>query len=53
VKTGSQSLAPGTPYGNANRPGGQHVAKGDMPAFGSTLSPQQIQDVVLYERQKL
>jgi mono/diheme cytochrome c family protein len=53
VKSGSQSLAPGTPYGNANRPGGQHVAKGDMPAFGGTLSPQQIQDVVLYERQKL
>jgi mono/diheme cytochrome c family protein len=53
VKTGSQSLAPGTKYGNVNRPGGQRVAKGDMPAFGSTLSPQQIQDVVLYEREKL
>jgi mono/diheme cytochrome c family protein len=53
VKTGSQSLTPGTPYGNPNRPGGQRVAKGDMPAFGSTLSPQQIQDVVMYERQKL
>jgi mono/diheme cytochrome c family protein len=24
-----------------------------MPAFGSTLSPQQIQDVVMYEREKL
>jgi mono/diheme cytochrome c family protein len=53
VKNGSQSLAPGTKYGDANRPGGQRVAKGDMPAFGSTLSPQQIQDVVMYEREKL
>ena len=53
VKNGSQSLAPGTKYGDPNRPGGQREAKGDMPAFGSTLSPQQIQDVVLYEREKL
>ena len=53
VKNGSQSLAPGTKYGDPNRPGGQRVAKADMPAFGSTLSPQQIQDVVLYEREKL
>ena len=53
MKNGSQSLAPGTKYGDPNRPGGQREAKGDMPAFGSTLSPQQIQDVVLYEREKL
>jgi mono/diheme cytochrome c family protein len=53
VKNGSISLAPGTKYGDPNRPGGQRVAKADMPAFGSTLSPAQIQDVVQYEREKL
>jgi mono/diheme cytochrome c family protein len=53
VKTGSQSLAPGTKYGDPNRPGGQRAAKADMPAFGSSLSPQQIQDVVQFEREKL
>ena len=56
VKNGSQSLAQGKPYGDPNRPGGQHVVKespGDMPAFGPRLAPQEIQDVVMYEREKL
>jgi mono/diheme cytochrome c family protein len=56
VKNGSQSLKQGTAYGDANRAGGQRTVKeptGDMPAFGSTLSTQQIQAVVQYEREKL
>ncbi len=54
VKNGSTGLAPNTPYGAADRPGGQRVAsKRDMPAFGSTLTATQIQDVVEYERTKL
>jgi mono/diheme cytochrome c family protein len=56
VKNGSQSLTQGTPYGDPGRTGGQHVVKetsGDMPGFGSSLSPAQIQDVVQYEREKL
>jgi mono/diheme cytochrome c family protein len=56
VKNGSQSLTQGTPYGDPGRSGGQRVVKeasGDMPGFGSTLSPAQIQDVVQYEREKL
>ena len=56
VKNGSQSLNQGTPYGDPGRTGGQHFVKetsGDMPGFASTLSPDQIQDVVLYEREKL
>jgi len=53
VETGSQSKQ-GQKYGDPNRAGGQHVAtKGDMPAFGGSLSPQQIQDVVMFERQSL
>jgi mono/diheme cytochrome c family protein len=43
---------PGIKYGSPTRAGGQHVAsKGDMPAFASSLSAQQIADVVAYERQ--
>ena len=56
VKNGSQSLKQGTLYGDPGRPGGQRFVKevsGDMPGFASTLSPDQIQDVVLYEREKL
>jgi mono/diheme cytochrome c family protein len=54
VKNGSVGLAKGAPYGDPNRAGGQHVAaKNDMPAFGSTLTATQIQDVVAYERTKL
>jgi len=53
VQTGSQSLASGIRYGDPNRPGGQRVAKADMPAFGTTLSPSDIQAVVTYERTKL
>jgi mono/diheme cytochrome c family protein len=56
VKNGSQSLKQGTPYGDPGRAGGQRVVKeasGDMPGFASTLSPTQIEDVVLYEREKL
>jgi mono/diheme cytochrome c family protein len=54
VKNGSTGLPKNAPYGDPNRAGGQHVAsKNDMPGFGSTLSPTQIQDVVLYERTKL
>jgi mono/diheme cytochrome c family protein len=53
VQTGSQTKQ-GQKYGDPKRPGGQHVAtKGDMPAFGGSLSSQQIQDVVTYERQSL
>jgi len=54
VETGSQTKPIGTPYGDPNRPGGQRVVKvGAMPAFQGTLSPTQIQDVVMYEREKL
>jgi mono/diheme cytochrome c family protein len=53
VETGSQSKQ-GQKYGDPNRTGGQHVAtKGDMPAFGGTLTQQQIQDVVMFERTSL
>jgi mono/diheme cytochrome c family protein len=56
VKNGSQSLPQGRRYGDPNRAGGQHMVNenpGDMPAFASTLSPIQIQDVVQFEREKL
>ena len=49
------SPAPGTPYGDPNRPGGQHVSQSDgfgaMPAFGGTLTPEEIVAVVRYERE--
>ena len=44
----------GTPYGNAKRPGGQHEAKGGMPAFGDQqISNEQIAYLVSYERNNL
>jgi mono/diheme cytochrome c family protein len=54
VKEGSQSKAKGTPYGDPNRQGGQHVVKAQgMPPFAGTLTDQQIEAVVTYEREKL
>ena len=45
----------GTPYGSPDRPGGQHIARdtpgGAMPAFGGTLSAEEILAVVRYERE--
>jgi mono/diheme cytochrome c family protein len=53
VQTGSQTKQ-GQKYGDPNRKGGQHVAtKGDMPAFAGSLTSQQINDVVQYERTTL
>jgi mono/diheme cytochrome c family protein len=53
VQTGSQTKQ-GQKYGDPNRTGGQHVAtKGDMPGFAGSLTSQQIQDVVQYERESL
>ena len=54
------SPAKGTPYGDPNRPGGQHVSQdnwGAMPAFGQEnggpLSADEILAVVRYEREVL
>jgi mono/diheme cytochrome c family protein len=50
VETGSGPHK-GQPYGDPNRPGGQHVAKsGGMPAFKGQLKDDQITAVVTYER---
>jgi mono/diheme cytochrome c family protein len=54
VKEGSSGKDRGTPYGDPNREGGQHkVESGGMPAFGAQLTEEEIQAVVLYEREKL
>ena len=54
VKTGSQTKAKGTPYGDPGRVGGQHIVKvAGMPAFGGTLSESEIEAVVAYERDSL
>jgi mono/diheme cytochrome c family protein len=54
VRTGSQTKAKGTPYGDPNRPGGQHVVNvAGMPAFAGTLSESEIAAVVAYERESL
>lgn len=54
VEEGSTSKAVGTPYGDPNRPGGQHVVKvAGMPSFAGTLTPTEIEAVVKYEREKL
>ena len=54
VRTGSQGKAVGTPYGDPDREGGQRTVQlGSMPAFAGTLTPEQIEAVVLYEREGL
>jgi mono/diheme cytochrome c family protein len=40
------------PYGSPDRPGGQRLSKGGMPSF-SSLTQEQIEAVVQYEREKL
>jgi mono/diheme cytochrome c family protein len=51
------SPAAGTPYGNPERPGGQHLSSetsgGPMPAFGDSLTEEEILAVVRYEREIL
>lgn len=51
------SPAAGTPYGDPNRPGGQHIARsqgfGTMPAWEGTLTEEEILAVVRYEREVL
>ena len=43
----------GTPYGSPDRPGGQQISQGGMPAFGEQLSEEEIIAVVRYEREVL
>ncbi|MDQ2826612.1 MAG: cytochrome c, partial [Actinomycetota bacterium] len=53
VETGSAPVK-GKPYGDPNRPGGQHgPASGGMPAFKGQLSDAEILAVVQYERDRL
>jgi mono/diheme cytochrome c family protein len=53
VNNGSAPVK-GKPYGDPNRPGGQHIAaSGGMPPFAGKLSPEEIAAVVTYEREGL
>lgn len=53
VDTGSAPHK-GQPYGDPNRPGGQHIARsGGMPPFKGTLTDAEIQNVVTFERDGL
>jgi mono/diheme cytochrome c family protein len=49
------SPAPGTPYGDPNRPGGQRISgqgvASAMPAFKGSLTDEQIDAIVRYERE--
>ena len=47
------SIGDNKPYGDPAREGGQRASKGGMPAFGSSLSPEEIDAVVAYEREGL
>jgi len=50
VNTGSAPHK-GQPYGDPNRPGGQHIAKsGGMPPLKGTLTDAEIKNVVTFER---
>ena len=51
VKRGSYEV--GTPYGNPNRPGGQHRAKGGMAPWAGALTDEEITAAVRYERSVL
>ena len=47
------SCEKGVPYGDPAREGGQHAAKGGMPAFAGSLSATQLAYIVAYERSSL
>ncbi len=51
------SPAEGTPYGNPDRPGGQHISSETsgraMPGFGDSLTEEEVIAVVRYEREIL
>ncbi len=51
IRTGSGPFR-GQPYGAPDRPGGQRTATGGMPGF-SSLSDEEVEAVVLYEREEL
>ena len=52
--TEGSSSSRGQPYGDPNRPGGPRPpASGGMPAFGTQLSPEEIQTVTDYVRDQL
>jgi mono/diheme cytochrome c family protein len=56
VEGGAESAAEGGVYGDPSRPGGQRSVdtfSGVMPAFGTSLSPEEIAAVVRYEREVL
>lgn len=53
VVNGSNAVGVGSPYGNPDRPGGQHVAAGGMAAWAGTLSAKDLLAVVYYERIRL
>ena len=45
----------GKPYGNPDRPGGQHIggSYGNMPAFLGTLTPEELLAVIRHERETI
>ncbi len=57
VREGSALVGDGNPYGDPERPGGQHIAGETagrlMPPFGESLSEEEIVAVVRYEREIL
>lgn len=54
VREGSATKAIGTAYGDPDRAGGQRTVKSaGMPGFQGTLSEEEIQAVVLFEREQL
>jgi mono/diheme cytochrome c family protein len=50
IVNGSLAVSPGSPYGSADREGGQRVSGGGMPAWGSALTSQELLAVVYHER---
>jgi mono/diheme cytochrome c family protein len=51
IINGSNGVGKGAPYGSPDRPGGQRIAAtGGMPAWGATLSAEELLGVVYHER---
>jgi mono/diheme cytochrome c family protein len=55
VALGTNGIGTGNPYGDPDRPGGAHVAGsfGIMPAFGDSLSAEELLAVIRHEREAL
>jgi mono/diheme cytochrome c family protein len=53
INGSASAVGVGNPYGDPNRPGGQHIAAGGMASWAAALTAKELLSVVYYERVKI